>query len=432
LSIPTVAIIGRVNVGKSTLFNRLVGGSRAIVDDTPGVTRDRNISKANLTGHDFYVVDTGGLVPGSEDVIQSAVERQVRLALEEADAVILVVDVLSGIHPFDEAAADLVRRSGTPAFLAVNKIDNMAREAGAAEFFSLGLGYPYPVSALHGTGSGDLLDAVVSVLPAVEQTEAEAVPLAIVGRPNVGKSSLVNRICGFERNVVAPTPGTTRDSTDTNVEWQGHLFRLVDTAGLRRRSRKMDDLEFYSTLRSWRSVDRAEVVLVLVDGTEPPSQQDLRIAGRAWDQGKGLILGVNKVDLEVDRKAWLEEFLERFHPGRWVQVIFLSALQGTGVGRILPTAWQISVGRAAELPTAEVNKWLMKAVEEVQPPSPGGKPLKFFYATQTGRKPPRLLIFCNRPEEVPENYRRYLENSLRDRLSLRGIPLGISFRKREH
>jgi GTP-binding protein len=432
LSIPTVAIIGRVNVGKSALFNRLVGGSRAIVDDAPGVTRDRNISVANWTGHDFYVVDTGGLVPGSEDVIQSAVERQVRLALSEADAVILVVDGMSGIHPFDEAAADLVRRSGIPAFLAVNKMDNLAREAGAAEFFSLGLGFPYPVSALHGSGSGDLLDAVVSVLPAVEHTDAGAVPLAIVGRPNVGKSSLVNRICGFERNVVAPTPGTTRDATDTLVEWQGHRFRLVDTAGLRRRSRSMEDLEFYSTLRSWRTIDRAEVVLVLVDGTEIPSQQDLRIAGRAWELGKGLIVGVNKIDLEVDRKAWLEEFLERFHPGRWVQVIFLSALKGTGVGRVLPTAWQIAEGRGVELSTPEVNKWLESAVDEVQPPSPRGRPLRFFYATQTGRKPPRLLIFCNRPEDIPENYKRYLENGLRDMLGLRGIPLKISFRKREH
>ena len=432
MSIPTVAIIGRVNVGKSTLFNRLAGGSRAIVDDTPGVTRDRNISVANWTGHDFYVVDTGGLVPGSEDAVQAAVERQVHLALAEADAVILVVDGVAGLHPFDSAAADIVRRSGTPAFLAVNKIDNLAREAGAAEFFSLGLGYPYPVSALHGTGSGDLLDAVVSVLPVAEQEEVEALALAVVGRPNVGKSSLINRICGYERNVVAPTPGTTRDATDTIVSWNGHDFRLVDTAGLRRRSRQMDDLEYYSTLRSWRSVDRADVVMVLVDGTEPPSQQDIRIASRAWDQGKGLMLGVNKIDLEVDRKAWLEGFLEKFHAGRWVQLLYLSALTGAGVGRVLPTAWRIALDRDVRISTPDVNEWLKKATSDVQPPSPGGRPLRFYYATQTGSRPPKLLIFCNRPEDIPENYRRYLDNSLRDRLGLRGVPLSVSFRKREH
>ncbi len=432
MSLPTVAIIGRVNVGKSALFNRLVGGSRAIVDGTPGVTRDRNLGIGNWSGHDFHVVDTGGLVPGSEDPVQTSIERQVGLALEEADAVILVVDILDGLHPFDQVAADLVRRSGVPAFIAANKADNISRDPAAAEFFSLGLGFPYPVSALHGTGTGELLDALVSVLPSAEHSDEEAVSLAVVGRPNVGKSSLVNRICGFERSIVDSVPGTTRDSTDTMVTWQEHRFRLVDTAGLRRRSRRMDDLEYYSTLRSWRSVDRADVVLVLMDGSEPPSQQDIRIAGRAWELGKGLIIGANKVDLGFDRKVWLDLLLESFHPAKWIQVLFLSALQGNGVGRILPIVWQTAESRSADLPTSEINDRLQKAVQDVQPPSPGGKPLKFFYATQTGMRPPRLLIFANRPEEIPDNYRKYLENSMRELLGLKGVPISISFRRREH
>ncbi|NLP05524.1 ribosome biogenesis GTPase Der, partial [Candidatus Fermentibacteria bacterium] len=269
MPIPTVAIIGRVNVGKSTLFNRLVGGSRAIVDDTPGVTRDRNMGIASWAGRDFLVVDTGGLVPDSEDAIQAAVEKQVRLALSDSQAVILVVDWESGLHPFDFSAADLVRRSGVPAFVAVNRCDNPGRDPGAAEFYRLGLGFPYPISALHGTGTGELLDAVASVLPAVENEESDEVPFAIVGRPNVGKSSLFNRLCGDERNIVADSPGTTRDSTDTVVAWKGGRFRLVDTAGLRRRSADMDDLEYYSTLRSWRSVERSDVVMVLTDASQP-------------------------------------------------------------------------------------------------------------------------------------------------------------------
>lgn len=432
MPIPTVAIIGRVNVGKSTLFNRLVGGSRAIVDDTPGVTRDRNMGIASWAGRDFLVVDTGGLVPDSEDAIQAAVEKQVRLALSDSQAVILVVDWESGLHPFDFSAADLVRRSGVPAFVAVNRCDNPGRDPGAAEFYRLGLGFPYPISALHGTGTGELLDAVASVLPAVENEESDEVPFAIVGRPNVGKSSLFNRLCGDERNIVADSPGTTRDSTDTVVAWKGGRFRLVDTAGLRRRSADMDDLEYYSTLRSWRSVERSDVVMVLTDASQPLAAQDLRIAGRAWELGKGLLLGVNKIDLGIDRKAWLENFLERFHPGRWIPVMFVSARDGTGVGRILPAAWRVAEARKSSLSTPVLNETLERAVSEVQPPSPGGRPLKFFYVTQTGTAPPRLLVFCNRPEEIPDNYRRYLENSLRNLLDLKGVPLVISYRRREH
>ncbi len=432
MAAPTVAIIGRVNTGKSTLFNRLVGGSSAIVSDFPGVTRDRNIALANWSGHDFFVVDTGGLVPGSEDPIQSAIERQVGFALDEADAVILVVDGSTGLHPFDSAAADLIRRSKRPVILAVNKAESLRVMQAAPEFYTLGIGEPYPVSALHGTGSGDLLDALVALLPKEEHEGIEAVSLAIIGKPNVGKSSLYNRLAGTERGIVSEIPGTTRDSTDTYVQWKERTFRLVDTAGLRRTARSMEDLEFYSTLRSWKSVQRSDVVLMMMDGNEIPSVQDLRIAGKAWEMGRGLIIGVNKLDLGFDRKVWLEALLDRFHPARWVPVMFFSALHGTGVGRILPMAARVSDDRNAALPTSEINRKLEEATEAVQPPSPKGKPIRFFYATQITTRPPRILIFCNRPDEIPENYRRYLDNAMRELLGLKGVPLKIIYRKREH
>lgn len=432
MAAPTVAIIGRVNVGKSTLFNRLVGGSTAIVSNFPGVTRDRNIALANWAGHDFFVVDTGGLVPGSEDPMQSAIERQVGFALEESDAVILVVDGSSGPHPFDTTAADLIRRAGKPVILAVNKGESERVMQSAHEFYSLGLGEPIAVSALHGTGSGDLLDALVALLPREEHEGVEAVSLAIVGKPNVGKSSLYNRLAGTERGIVSEVPGTTRDATDTIVHWKDRAFRLVDTAGLRRTARHMEDLEFFSTLRTWKSLERSDVVLMLMDGTELPSVQDLRIAGKAWEMGRGLIIGVNKLDLGFDRKVWLDALLDRFHPARWVPVMFLSALTGSGVGRILPMAARVSDDRAKALPTAEINRKLEEATEAVQPPSPKGKPLRFFYATQITSSPPRILIFTNRPDEIPENYRRYLDNAMRELLGLKGVPLRIIYRKREH
>ncbi|HOF66368.1 MAG TPA: ribosome biogenesis GTPase Der [Candidatus Fermentibacter daniensis] len=432
MAAPTVAIIGRVNVGKSTLFNRIVGGSSAIVSDFPGVTRDRNIALASWAGHDFFVVDTGGLVPGSEDPMQSAIERQVGFAIEESDAVILVVDGSSGPHPFDATAADLIRRSGRPVVLAVNKGESQRVMQSAHEFYCLGLGEPIAVSALHGTGSGDLLDALVALLPREEHEEVEAVSLAIVGKPNVGKSSLYNRLAGAERGIVSEVPGTTRDATDTMVHWKDRTFRLVDTAGLRRTARRMEDLEFYSTLRTWKSLDRSDVVLVLMDGNEPPSVQDLRIAGKAWEMGRGLIIGVNKLDLGFDRKVWLDALLDRFHPARWVPVMFFSALTGAGVGRILPMAARVSDDRAMALPTSEINRKLEEAIEAVQPPSPKGKPLRFFYATQITSKPPRLLIFTNRPDEIPEHYRRYIDNAMRELLGLKGVPLRIIYRKREH
>lgn len=431
-TLPAVAIVGRINVGKSTLFNRIAGGRVAIVDGQPGVTRDRKMTPAHWAGHDFLVIDTGGLEPGSEDAFQESIEKQIGLALHEADAVILVVDVTAGIHPFDMEAAEMVRRSGLPCFLVVNKVDSDRSMDMVAEFYRLGLGRPWPVSAMHGHGSGDLLDAVAEILPVVEEEKYSGLSMAVVGRPNVGKSSIVNRLCSSERNIVTDLPGTTRDSTDTYVTWRGLPLRIVDTAGLRRRSRKMDDVEFYSTVRAWKSISRGDVILAVMDGSEYPVQQDIRIAAKAWDMGKGVVIGVNKTDLGVDRELWKAAIVQRFNQAGDMPILFFSALTGRGMDRILPTILEVGEMRASELPTPLINRKLHDAVEEVQPPSPRGKPVKFYYATQVGHHPPKILIFVNRPGDIPENYRRYLERSLREVLGMKGVPLKLIYRKRKH
>ncbi len=431
-NLPVVAVIGRVNVGKSTLFNRIAGSRIAIVDDQPGVTRDRNMALAQWCGYDFIVIDTGGLSPGSEDVFQEGIERQIRLAVTEADAAILVTDVSTGIHPFDEEAAKLVRKADIPAFVVVNKADNAERRVQCAEFYALGLGEPYPVSALHGTGTGDLLDAVMAVLPEIQTVETSELAVAIVGRPNVGKSSLVNRLCREDRNIVTDTPGTTRDSIDTVVSWNEQEFRIIDTAGLRRKSRKMDDIEFYSTVRAWKSMARADVTVVLMDGTEQPVMQDIRILAKAWEMGKGVVIVVNKIDLGIDRNDWLEKIMEKFHPAKWIPIVFTSALNGDGVGRLLPIISGVGLKRESEVSTSEINRMLEKITQKIPPPSPRGKQLRFFYATQIGTKPPKILVFVNRPAEIPDNYRKYLMNGMMDILSMKGVPLRLLYRRREH
>lgn len=431
-TLPAVAIVGRINVGKSTLFNRIAGGRIAIVDGEPGVTRDRKMASAHWAGRDFLVIDTGGIEPGSGDPFQESIERQVDLAVEEAEALILVVDVTEGIHPFDVEAADLARKSGLPCFLAVNKVDSDRSIELVPEFYSLGLGKPWPVSAVHGHGSGDLLDAVVEVLPEAAEEEHAGLSLAVVGRPNVGKSSTVNRICRFERNIVHDAPGTTRDSTDTVVRWDDSEVRIVDTAGLRRKSRKMSNVEFYSTVRAWKSISRADVALVVMDGSEYPVQQDIRIAAKSWEMGRGVIIGVNKTDLGIDRRLWHDSIVERFNTARSIPIIFFSALTGEGIDSILPAVLETGRARESGISTPDLNRVIHEAVERVQPPSPRGRPVKFFYATQVGRKPPVILVFVNRPGDIPENYRRYVENSLREAMELQGVPLRIIYRMRKH
>ena len=430
--LPAVAIVGRVNVGKSTLFNRIAGGRIAITDDQPGVTRDRKMAGANWSGYDFLVIDTGGLEPGSEDVFHESIRRQISMALDEAEAVILVVDVTEGVHPFDSAAAEMVRRSGLPCFLAVNKVDNYERRSLVNEFYRLGLGEPFPVSALHGHGSGDLLDAVVEALPEERAEPYSGMSMSVVGRPNVGKSSIVNRLCNSDRNIVTDIPGTTRDSIDTVLKWKDSQIRIVDTAGLRRKSRKMESVEFYSTVRAWKSISRADVVLAVMDGAEYPVQQDIRIASKAWEMGKGVVIGVNKTDLGLDTELWLKSILQRFEQARHMPVLFFSALTGEGMEQVLPEVMETGRRREISIPTSLINRKLEAAVERVPPPSPRGKPLRFFYATQVGTRPPKVLLFVNRPSEVPSNYRRYITSSLMEGLDMRGVPLKVILRKRKH
>ena len=430
--LPTLAVVGRVNVGKSSLFNKICGGSGAIVDNAPGVTRDRKFAIAEWNGRTFLLVDTGGLSPDKEDPFQEAIRRQVAFAVDEADAIVFLTDAASGVHPHDEEAARLIRKSGLPVVLAVNKVDTAERLDLVHEFNSLGLGKPWPVSAAHGLGVADLLDHVLQFLPEVVVPEFEGVSVAVIGRPNVGKSSLVNRLCDTERAIVNSEPGTTRDSTDTVIKWKDHAFRIIDTAGLRRKSRKMEDVEFYSTLRAWRSAESADVCVVILDGAEFPTGQDARILAKVWEMGRGVLICVNKTDLGIDKKLWLESVIQRFPPAADIPVMFISALDGTGVGRILPSVQQIAERRAVKLSTHKVNQLMLKIVAEVPPPSPGGKQLKFFYATQVKQSPPSFLLFISRPDLIPDNYRRYLENSFRKELDLKGVPLHLILRRRDH
>jgi len=432
LELPVIAIVGRVNVGKSSLFNRFTGGRAAIVDNTAGVTRDRKIGTGEWNGKSYIAVDTGGLSPGSDDPFQEAIEKQVRLAVEEASCIVLLTDGSEGVHPFDQTAVELVRRSGIPSYLAVNKIDTAERLNLIHEFASLGMGNPWPVSASHGLGVADLLDEIVKDFPEGEPEPFDGISVAVIGRPNVGKSSIANRLLESDRNIVTPVAGTTRDSIDSFMEWKGNRFRLIDTAGLRRKSRKMEDVEFYSTLRSWKSVGSADLVVLVLDGMEYPTTQDLRLATRAWEMGKGLLICVNKTDLGIDRPLWIRSVTQRFPLARWIPIFFTSALNGQGMGKLLPMVHAVAERRSAKIATSKLNNILRDAVSKVQPPSPKGKMLRFFYITQVKQSPPVLVVFVSRPDLLPENYKSYFENTMREELNMNGVPMKVIYRKREH
>ena len=432
---PIVAIVGRPNVGKSTLFNRLVGRRLAIVDEVPGTTRDRLYADAEWAGKKFTLVDTGGLELAARDELIAQVRAQAQLAIAEADVIIFMTDVTTGLTAGDEEVAEVLRRSAKPVLLAANKADNPALRQAALEFYRLGLGDPYPISALHGTGTGDLLDQVVASFPAeVEEEEIEAVRIAIVGRPNVGKSSLLNRILGYERAIVHEAPGTTRDAVDTLLDWEGKPVVLIDTAGIRRRGRIEPGVEKYSVLRALRAIDRADVVLLLIDATEGVTAQDAHIAGYILEEAKGVMVVVNKWDLVRKDAHTREEYTRRIRTSLrfldYVPILFISALTGQGVGRVLPTALRVREERLVRIPTAELNRIVQDAVARHAPPSKAGKRLKFYYATQASVDPPTFVFFVNDPELVHFSYERYLENRIREHYSFLGTPLKLSFRKR--
>ncbi|MDQ6834147.1 MAG: ribosome biogenesis GTPase Der [Chloroflexota bacterium] len=439
---PIVAVVGRPNVGKSTLFNRLIGERRAIVQDEPGTTRDRVYGDVEWNGVSFALIDTGGIIVderGAEldlSTIPADTLKQAQHAIEEADVIVMVVDANIGTTTADHAVADMVRRTRKPVVLAANKAESNSRAANAVDFYELGLTDPIVVSSLHGRGTGDLLDAIVESLPDHdEEAEATGPRIAIVGRPNVGKSRLLNAFLGQERAIVSDEPGTTRDSLDTILEWEGQTITLVDTAGIRRRGKIEPGIEKYSVLRSMRAITRADVVLLVVDATEGFTSQDLHIAGYVADEARGMVLVVNKWDLVEKDGTTMEQYraaaAEALDFMPYVPAVFISAKFNQRVPQVMERALLVMEEREKRVPTAALNKMLRTAVEKHAPPSKPGKWVKFFYATQVDVSPPSFVFFCNHAEDVHFSYRRYLENQLREEFGFIGNPIRMRFRNRQ-
>lgn len=429
--------MGRPNVGKSTLFNRIVGRRIAIVAELSGVTRDRQFAEADWAGRDFLLVDTGGISDVAERPLDREVRQQVIEAIERAQAIVLVVDGRAGLHPVDEHVADLLRRSGRPVVLAVNKLDDPAEALAHHEFHSLGLGEPVAVSALSGKGSGDLLDRVVEALPDPEEIPGTPVGLrvAVIGKPNVGKSSFVNRLLGEERVLVHDEAGTTRDAIDTYLDFEGERVCLIDTAGLRRRSRIDDDIEFYSRLRATSAIQRSEVCLLVVDCAAGVTNQDFHIGEEAWEAGRGLVLVANKWDLIEDRgpdalASFERDLRERAHYLRWVPIVTTSALSGKRVHKALEVAREVQGQRIRRIPTAEVNRVIRSLVEQKQPPQGGRGDVRIYYGSQVDVEPPVFVLWSNRPKDLKTSYVRYVSNGFRREWGFTGSPIRISARQR--
>ena len=432
--IPVVALLGRPNVGKSALFNRIVGRDTAIVSEEAGTTRDRHFARADWNGRAFWLVDTGGVSDDPQHPMDIEIRRQVEQAVGEADLLLFIVDAIAGVHPSDAHVAEMLRTSGKPWVLVANKVDN-PRSADFYEFYSLGLGDPVPVSANNGMGSGDLLDAIVEHLPPVAVEEQEALSVAVIGRPNVGKSSFVNRLLGEERLVVSEVAGTTRDAIDTPMRYHGRDIVFIDTAGLRRQSRVGEGIEFYSALRTRRAIERAEICLLLVEGTETELQnQDLKIAALAWESGRGLIVIVNKWDLaERDDKAasrFEKKAREKAPYLNFVPFLFTSAKTGLRVTRVLDLIFAVDEERQKRIATSEVNERLGELIARLQPPQAAGREVRLNYATQVQTSPPTIAVFGNHPELVEEHYVRYLHNGFREAWGFTGNPLRVLMRRK--
>ena len=430
-----IAIVGRPNVGKSTLFNRLTQTRDAIIHESSGVTRDRHYGKAYWNGVDFSLIDTGGYVVNSDDIFEEEIRKQAVLAMDEADVILFVVDVLSGITDLDDAVADLLRRSDKKVFLVVNKVDNADRMFDANEFYGLGLGDIYPVSSINGSGTGDLLDKVVEALPKKTEEEEENIPkFAIVGRPNVGKSSLINAFVGEERNIVTPISGTTRDTIHTRYKKFGHDFILVDTAGLRKKGKVTENIEFYSVMRSIRAIESADVCLLLIDATRGIEGQDVNIFHLIEKNRKGVVILVNKWDL-VDKEAnsskrYAEVICEKIAPFTDVPIIFTSALTKQRVFKALEAAVEVYENKKRRVPTSKLNEYMLDVIEVNNPPAVKGKYIRIKYVTQLPTSSPQFAFYCNLPQYVKEPYKRYLENKLREKYNFTGVPVQIYMRKK--
>ncbi|HIT79053.1 MAG TPA: ribosome biogenesis GTPase Der [Candidatus Faecivivens stercorigallinarum] len=436
---PVVAVVGRPNVGKSTLFNKLIGQRLSIVENTPGVTRDRIYAECEWLGHSFMLVDTGGIEPQSDDVILSQMRRQAEVAIERASVIILVVDVRDGVTATDHDVAQMLLKSGKPVILCVNKCDGVGDVPPEFyEFYNLGLGDPIAVSSVHGHGTGDLLDEVLRYLPEEdpEDEEDDVIRVAVIGKPNVGKSSLINRMAGEERVIVSDIAGTTRDAVDTRVENEYGKFLFIDTAGIRRKSKVLDNIERYSVLRAFMAVDRADVAVIVIDATVGFTEQDSKVAGYAHEQGKACIVAVNKWDaVENKTDKTMKEFTDRLEKDfsfmSYVPFIFISAMTGQRVSRLYELIHVVAERNAFRATTGQLNDLLSVAVARVEPPSDKGKRLKIYYMTQASTKPPTFVAFVNRKDLFHFSYQRYLENQIRNTFNLEGTPIRFIVRERD-
>lgn len=431
-----VAIVGRPNVGKSTLFNRLVGMRKAIVNDSAGTTRDRHYGTTDWNGREFSVIDTGGYAVGDEDLFEAEIRKQVLLAIEEADVILFLVEVSTGITDLDAIVADLLRRSSKKVILVVNKVDNNELIYNSHEFYALGLGDPYCISSINGSGTGEVMDAVVAALPEDSKSELpdDLPKFAVVGRPNVGKSSLANALLGTERNIVTPIAGTTRDSILSRYNKFGMDFYLIDTAGLRKKTKVTEDLEFYSVLRSVRSIETSDVCILMIDATTGIESQDLNIFNLIVRNKKGCVIVINKWDLvdktEKTMKEMTENIRRRIAPFSDVPIIFTSVLNKQRIMDVLQTATRVYHSRARRIPTSELNEYLLPIIEETPPPSTKGKYIRIKYVTQLSSPTPVFAFFVNLPQYIKEGYRRYLENKIREHWDFQGVPIQIFFRQK--
>ncbi len=434
MNLPVVAIVGRPNVGKSQLFNRIIGDASAIVSEEAGTTRDRHFSQAEWAGRHFWLVDTGGLIEDSNEPMDNEIRKQVMQAIEEADMLLLVVDAKVGVHPSDARLVDLLRHAKKPWMIIANKVDDPS-SSDYFEFYRLGAGDVFPLSAQNGKGSGDVLDAIVERIPEAPEQEDDAVRIAVIGRPNVGKSSFVNRLLGEERLVVNDEAGTTRDSIDAPMRYKEQDLIFVDTAGLRRQSKIDDGVEFYASLRTRRAIDSADVCLLMIDATEGLQNQDLKIATLVWDAGRGLVLVMNKWDIydEKDGKSaekMKKEVIEKAPYLANVPFLFTSAKTGMRVTKVLDIALAVQGQRTRRISTSHVNDALGELLARLQPPQAAGREVKLNYATQVEIEPPTFAIFGNHPELIPENYIRYLHNGFRDKWGFLGSPLRLLMRRK--